>query len=489
MAHRPSISIGQIRILSLFLLVYVAVIGITSYLKFDSFQYGDFDLAVHTQSLHNLGNGSIDCSILGLPFPGNHMAIALLLIAPFYWLIPSPVTILLLQTLILAAGGIAVFLYANRHLPKPYPLVVACAYFIYPPLILMNLYEFHPIALVTTFMLFALLSYDRRAPRSYILFLLLSMACQENVSLIVVMLGIKAFLDRRPMAWIITPILVGLAWFMACIFWIMPQYNPGIIRFDAIYGQLGESLPEILKNAATHPVDTFVYMFTGGKLLYLLSLAIPLALMSLLAPLQLLPALPVIAQRLLSCRGTETTILFHYQAELIPFIFVAAIHGLRNLGKLKSDRWQRIAMMCIAALAILALDLANIPSTIASTVRTSRENSVLNQARRELLKDIPRTASAAVTFRYLPHLANRENLHSIHHIYTGYYTLSRTAYPTPTDIDLVIIDRDDPLTFGEGGFYTPGGHTNLNAFLRTNRMIPAMNVPPMVLLMRDRATE
>lgn len=67
---------SEIRILSAFLLLYITILGLICYLKLDSCQYTDFDLAVHTQSLHNMLDGSLECSILGLPYPGNHMALS-----------------------------------------------------------------------------------------------------------------------------------------------------------------------------------------------------------------------------------------------------------------------------------------------------------------------------------------------------------------------------------------------------------------------------
>ena len=473
---------SEIRILSVFLLLYITILGLICYLKLDSFQYTDFDLAVHTQSLHNMLNGSLECSILGIPYPGNHMALSLLLIAPLYFLMPSPLTILLFQTVALAVGSVAVLLYARKYLPRPYPAIAASLYLLYPPLIYMNLYEFHPVALATTFLLFALLSYDRSKPRSYALFLVLAMACQENISLIVIMLGIKALFERRKLAWVIPPIAAGAVWFGVCVFWIMPQFNPGIMRFDAIYGHLGNSLPSIVVGMLSHPVTTLKYMLTLPKMLYLASMLLPLALTTLLAPLQLLPALPVIAQRLLSERGSESTMLFHYQAELIPFIFVSAIHGLHRLGKLRNQRWQHAAVVCMVALTLLSVDMSQVDDALRSTIRQARSTRQLNMIRRGILKHIPDDANITSTFRYLPKLAARNNLHSLHHIYTGFYTLSNTPYPLPMDQDFLLLDTDDPLTFGTGGFYSPEGFTHLQMLASTNDLRLIAQVTPMLLL-------
>jgi len=53
--------------------------------------------------------------------------------------------------------------------------------------------------------------------------------------------------------------------------------------------------------------------------------------LSFLSPLHLLPSLPLFMQHLLSNRPQETNISFHYAAELIPFIILAFIFGVRKL--------------------------------------------------------------------------------------------------------------------------------------------------------------
>ena len=476
---------ASVRLVASFLMLYAALLGTACYLRFESFQYTDFDLAVHSQSLNNMLRGSLDCSILGIPYFGNHMAVILYLVAPLYAVFPSPVTLLLLQSLVLAAGSIAVFIYAKQRLSFPLPAVLAACYLMYPPLIYMNLYEFHPVALASTFLLFALLTYQKKHFRWYMAFLVLAMACQENISLIVIMLGLKSLVDRRPAKWSAVPVISGVLWFAACILWIMPRMNPGIVPFHRIYSQFGGSLTEIAVNILRDPLGALRFAAAPSKLLYLASLLLPLALTPLAAPLELLPALPALAQRLLSVRESETTILFHYQAELIPFIFTAAVHGLERLGRFNRKSIQKAAAVCIAALTVLSVKLSALPAAIHRITPAAEETRELNVLRRQLLRTVDTESSVVSTFRYLSHLSDRRSIESLHHIYTGYYTLSDVPYPLPADIDFIIIDRDDPLTFGAGGFFTAGGHTNIQNLLTANRMLPVTDNEPLVFFVRD----
>lgn len=481
---RENMSSGA-RLLSALIMLYLSFYGIVCCLKLETFQYTDFDLAVHTQSLYNLLDGSIDSSLLGIPFPGNHMALSLLLIAPFYLLFPTPATLLVIQTAVLSAGAAALYLYAKRHLQQPYPAIVSCLYLFYPPLIYMNLYEFHPVALAATLLIMALLAYDLRRPAYFAGAAVLAMMCQENISLIIFMMGIKAMLDRRGWRWSAACCASGTAWFFLCVSWLMPGLNPGVIRFDSIYGHLGGSLTEIAFTIIRHPFSSLAYMMSLPHILYLSALLLPLAFISLLAPAQLIPALPVLVQRLLSERASETTILFHYQAELIPFIFIAAVHGLARLKRLIGEKWLPAAAIAMAALTAVSFYQSGLPETVYAVRQASRSRIAAGIARNRLLDSIPGDASVAATFRYLPHLAARKQLHSVHHIYTGYYTLSDKPYPVPETIDCLAIDADDPLTFGTGGFYTRDGYKNLQALIETNGLKPFFISDSIILLKRN----
>ena len=127
--------------------VYAVVMAAACHIKAATFGYGDFDLAVHTQTLKSILHGTLDSPILGVPFLGNHLVWILYPLAPLYACWPSPLLLLYVQAAVVATGGIALYRLASMHLPRPWPIWLAALYYVYPPLLHMTLYEFHPIAL------------------------------------------------------------------------------------------------------------------------------------------------------------------------------------------------------------------------------------------------------------------------------------------------------------------------------------------------------
>src|SRR5262249_49357029 len=79
----------------------------------------------------------------------------------------------------------------------------------------------------------------------------------------------------------------------------------------------------------------------------------------------------------------------------------------------------------------------------------------------EMISKIPPDASVTAGLGFLPHLATREQLTSLHHILKGLKTLSIAAYTPPPLSDFVVIDYADTLTFNTtAGYYHPWSHVD-----------------------------
>src|SRR5262249_43262254 len=97
------------------------------------------------------------------------------------------------------------------------------------------------------------------------------------------------------------------------------------------YAYLGSSLGEILLNMVGRPWRWIGVAFTGGKLVYLLVMLLPLGFLPLLAPRVLAAALPGLAQNLLSVDPILTNFRTQYQAFVLPFLVLAAIEGYARI--------------------------------------------------------------------------------------------------------------------------------------------------------------
>lgn len=448
---------------------YVLLLSAICFLKLRAFVYDDFDLSVHTQSLAAILRGSIASSILGIPFLGNHLTWILFPLAPLFWLFRSPAVLLILQSVVLGAAAWPLFELARRELSPGWGCLMALLYLIYPPLIYMNLYEFHPVALASGFLLFMLHTYRIGSFKAFLAWAILAMMCQENIPLIIAAMGIFAWVDGRRGRWIGVPLLAGMAYFLAAVALLLPHWNPGVVQFAGLYGAFGNTLPEVAWHLICHPLHAASVMLAPAKLQFMNQLMAPLAYVSLLGPAMWIPMLPVLLQRSLSGRVWESMLVFHYQAEFIPFLFVAAVYGVRRVLRWTSRPVARMglaaAMIGLSLVSLAASDF--IPHIWRNDVRPALADDPLDAGRRRLLASIPSAAPVLATFEFMPELAARApRLYAFHQVYAGHYTLSTNRYELPEAVDYIALNTRDRMTFS--GFYRGDSWQNVSAVLGTD---------------------
>lgn len=443
--------------------IYILFFSIICFLKFNSFAYNDFDLAIHDQVLWNILHGSIFNSILGIDFLGNHMHLISFLIAPIYKLFPHPLTLLFLQTVALGIGAYPLYLLARLVLGYKWALAISFMYLIYPALGYTNLFEFHPTVFATPFLLFMLYYFHKDRFGMFLLFVVLAMSCQENMPLAIIAMGFYALFKRKRIKWIILPMAIGGIYLWLCVTKFMPYFNKNTIQFIAIYSHLGDSYTKIIMNILQHPLEIMKIIFTKYKVIYLTQLFGPLSFLPLLSPLSLLAALPLFMQHLLSLRITEVTIYYHYTAEIIPFIFLALIYGIKNLINLNWLKKRQVLLAIPLVLVSLGYNFSLGPHSRLLKYATIFKKDELDKQKELLLKNIPKDAAVVSTFEFLPRLSHRKELYSFHHLYMGFHTLSNQPYDLPDNVKYALIDFNDTLTFRD--FYRPERYENIQRFL------------------------
>ena len=512
---------------------YVAVYMTVSLIKWFYFLYDDFDLAIYAQACRQAVRGSLYSPILDVNLLGNHMSLLILPIAPIYALMPSPVTLLALQTVVLALGALPVYWLARREIQSEF-IAVACAalYLLYPALGYSNLYQFHPETLTATTLLFAF--YFLRTGRLgwMTLFAVISLMAKEDVPLVVGAMGLYALTLNRPRRWVysVTLIGLGLAFFILAFAIVMPAVNRGEVQMQKIYTHWGPTTGPALVAMAKDPVRVAKEFFTTPvgampqdpycndpkgaqydttlKLEYYLQMLLPVTFLALLSPLTLAIALPAVAQHLLSRRESDHTIVYHYAACVTPFVFAAAVLGMRNLLSLVAGRrpgplpletmnartparsvgWILTGVALVTALTCQFLFgpvfgfgvLQSRPPAEAHW--PSPETRARASCMRAMLARVP-DGPVAAGFRFLPHVVDRPVTYSVHHVYTGRHTMSDKPYEIPRDVVALALDADSTGIFLSFTRWDGGGR--LRELLDVNRLAPADSADDSVLFLRD----
>jgi hypothetical protein len=233
----------------------------------------------------------------------------------------------------------------------------------------------------------------------------------------------------------------------------------------------------MLRHAITKPLDVLsAFWNTPGnvrdtivKRQYWPQMFGPLLALPLLAPLWLVPALPILAEHMLSERIQQHTIVFQYTALVLPSVSVAAVLGLAGLVRRASrpnparepnarppaPAWAPTLAMLMVAAGLLAQwlwggvfgtgqwqDVVHNeeiwPDSLERTMRPYRDR---------MMARIPPDGAVVAGFEFLSHLATRSDLHSMHHVLSGEYTYSDQPYPLPKNVTAVVGDMTGQIPY------------------------------------------
>jgi uncharacterized membrane protein len=319
--------------------VDIALVGQHALVRYQSYHATAFDLGNFDQAIWNTLHGhplrftNRGYDWYGPPTRlGVHVEPILLLIAPLYLLHNGPETLLLLQTLALALGGIPLLLLGLRRLPE-LPLVAAAfvgAYLATPEILGEALYDFHAVALATPLLLLALWALDARRYRWFVVAAVLAAFCKEEVALSLVPLGVFiAFWRGRPRLGAAVSLL-SLAWVALCFLVILPHFTDPTAagnNFWSRYAWLGSSPGTALHNVLTQPSLLLSPLRDSTRRDYLAVLLRTGGGLGLFAPALWLAALPDIVINVLSTHQEQYSGFYQYNAVILPYLMAAAIFG------------------------------------------------------------------------------------------------------------------------------------------------------------------
>lgn len=335
-------------LLIVIMLVYMVDMSYQAILRYETFKAGAFDLGNMDQVLWNTLHGrffQFTNQAIDWYGPPTRLAIhfepIILPLSLLYVFHADPRILLVFQTLALGLGALPVFLLTRKYVPA-WPIfaaLMATAYLLSPALLGLNIFDFHPVSLATPLLLYAILALTYRHYVWFLIACVLACMCKEDIPLAVALLGVlliwKYKLPRLGTALFIG----GLLWSFLAFKVIIPHFYPGVQanNYWYRYETLGSSPGAAVANLVIHPWLLFSTFFTIDRFYYLVGLVRSVGFLPLLAPEWLLPTLPSLAVNLLSTDPLLYSGVYQYNAAIIPFVMLSAIHGTRRLILI----WQR----------------------------------------------------------------------------------------------------------------------------------------------------
>jgi len=322
-----------------------------------------WDLAIFTEAVKQYAHVHApiaDVRGSGTNLLGDHFSPVLVLLAPFFRVFPSPATLLGAQALLVAVSVFPVAAAARQVLGAGPARVVALCYGFCWGLQQMINFDVHEIAFAVPLLAFSVSALVRGNARASFCWALPMVFVKEDQGFTVAAIGLYLLFsgvrqeqaDRFRVRAGAFAVCWGLLWSLLAIVVIIPHFNATHTYYywgdGGAFGPGGHPSP----GAA---VGQF-FSDWPGKLETTIFLLLPVAFLALRSPLALL-AVPMLGLRFESSNTAYWGTGWHYNATVMPIVFLAAVDGLarlRSSGELTGwrDAWQRHGVAMMLAVAV-----------------------------------------------------------------------------------------------------------------------------------------
>lgn len=426
-------------------IIFSLVIGWLQFYKFQNFGYNGLDLGIYAQTTWSLAHGHGFASSIHDPnYLGDHLELWLVPLSWLYRLWSSPVLLLWIQTLVMAAAVFPLAWLARRLLNDRAAIIVTVLYLLHPFVYNVALYEFHGLVFVLPLALWSIVAYERRKYRQWLLALGLILTVREDMPLLVLGWGLLALFDRRGWRWWLPAGIAGIAWFVGAQAIIRHASFLGQYKYLAFYGWLGQTPRAMAVFPFRHPLLFLSHIFSLNNWQTVLA---ALAMFGFLPALQVKKLWPVsllFVQLMLIGSPASSVLHIHYVLPYIPFLLWATLTVLADLsaGKVWPQFDQSLLRPVLVILAIVGplygqfvYGPAEWPWT--KTRDPGQTPPAILRAAANLVHPADKVLT---TFNLIPTMANRVGLYSLNYVYLGRRQYTEVPYVVPGKIDVALID-------------------------------------------------
>ena len=333
-----------------------AVYAVISLFRYFQLAPGSWDLGIFTEYVRQVAHlhaPVVNIRGTGFNLLGDHFQPIVGLIAPVFLIFPSAATLLVVQALLTAVSVIPVSRAAGARLGTGAGRMIGAAYGLSWGLQQMIDFDFHEIAFAVPLLACSLSALLRGKVRAAAVWALPLVFVKEDQGFTVAAIGIVIIVMnltrarqgrqarggqargsryRGALGWGALLIIWGLGWSLLAIAVLIPHFNP--LHQYPYWADGGVLNPGVAHPGGAHLSAPSVLTQLGHsylpKLRTTLLILVPVAFLALGSPLALV-ALPGLALRFVSTNPAYWGSGYHYNATVMPIVFIAAVDTLARI--------------------------------------------------------------------------------------------------------------------------------------------------------------
>jgi uncharacterized membrane protein len=381
---------------------------------------------------------------------GQHFVPTFLLWLPIYAVFPHPVTLIVLQVGLMAAGGVVLYGLARHYLNPTLSLWITCGYFSAIAVIGPTFANFYEQCQIPLFTFGLLLAMEKQRWRIFAVMVLLVLGVREDTGIMLFGIGLYLLLSRRHPRIGAALCVISFVYVAGVTNLVMTQFssdNPRLYMADKFRqfagGDPSPSTLRILWGMLTNPIALLQALLTpfNRRFFYLLGQWVPLAFIPAISPASWVMAGVPLLTIFIQSGQLATVITIRYAIAVVPGLFYGAIlwwaHRSNRppaISPATGGWWQNVGWtlrhrqltpafrqfwgICLV-LSVLFTILANPnqafyflmpdsfrPWVIVPITKQWERAGIMN----EMIRQIPPDASVSATTNIIPQLSSRQKI-------------------------------------------------------------------------------
>ena len=386
-----------------------------------------YDFGIFAQMFYNMKETGLPLTTLERDGSLSHFAVHVspiyYLILPFYWLVPYPATLQVLQAAIIASAVIPLWKIGKHHGLSGVQRTLICALLLlYPAFSGGTSYDIHENCFLTPLILWLLYGIDRKNTPITVIAAFLTLLVKEDaavyVAVIALWLTVKTLLhfkknkEIKNLITAISLLILSVGYFFI-VTGYLAKHGDGVMtyRYENFMYDDSSSLITVIKSIILNPMKAIYECVDSEKLSFIFITLLPLLGLPLLTRRyeRYILLIPYILVNLMSDYTYQHSIFFQYTFGSIAFLIYLTVINLADLKiKLK-----RVTILIVA----LALSVWCFTSTILPTAIYFPAMAIMKaekyQEIREVLDSIPNDATVSATTFYTTYLSSREVIYDV----------------------------------------------------------------------------
>lgn len=425
-----------------------------SYFQYKIFSCSTFDFGIYAQMYEYMRQTGVECTTLERNILVNHLNIhfspVYYLGLPLYMLVPSPITVQLIEAIMIALPLLPILLLCRRYkLSNWMTAAVALLYAFYPVTLGEHIFYVHENCFLIFFLLMLIWAIENDKYITTVIFVILTFSVKEEACFYILVLGLYFLVSKRKKVPGLLMMAASLIYFVV-LSKVLFGYGLFNTRFSNLFYDFdNNSLTQMLYMILSNPAYTISQITNNGseaiadKLEYMMLMILPVfcVLFSVKKNYsRYILFLPFVLFNILPSYLWMHNIYYQYNFGTLAF-FVYVI--IMNMGEMESKK-RKTAISVSLICSMIMFCGAVLPLTISYYSMYQKYEDIYDKTE-ELLDMIPEDASVIASGVFTPHLSKNLELYDyfIKEEETGEYMFGVSDYTDLPITDYIVVRAED----------------------------------------------